>query len=238
MRRQPLSALFALFFNPAVPVAFVIGSIALSLLSSALYQLLVESLGGVAYGLWYILLGAAAIFAVAVLGLWLWLRSQPLRRVTVVPREREAVPHAGLILCVSPGEIRQGNERHAVERHGRDRTLRHCWLIVSPAAQGKAQELDRLIRSSGATPYLLPVDNEREAALSYSAVERALEAALALPDCPSVVVDITGGTRPMAAGAVIACRDYGVPMEYVLGQYDQGKLDPNVAPQVMNVDLM
>ncbi|MDP9378883.1 MAG: hypothetical protein M3Q29_01805 [Chloroflexota bacterium] len=35
-----------------------------------------------------------------------------------------------------------------------------------------------------------------------------------------LIVDITGGTKPMTAGAVLACREQGVAVQYMYAQRD------------------
>ncbi len=61
---------------------------------------------------------------------------------------------------------------------------------------------------------IVPLDSAFALPAAYRAVLRAFDQAGDVLD--QVIVDITGSTKRMSAGAVLACREGGVPMQYVL----------------------
>jgi hypothetical protein len=57
------------------------------------------------------------------------------------------------------------------------------------------------------------------------------------PGAHPIIVDITGGTKPMTAGAVLACRNQGLPMQYMQTHFINGRPDPSAQPQAIKVEL-
>lgn len=236
-RRQGLSELFALFFDPRVPVLFLLGSIVLAILGNGIYDLILAFVGETPQTLGYLAVGALLIFIGIVLGFWALLRARSRRISLALPPEQQAEPHAGLILPV--GLNPQGAEREIIRWHLRDCVLRHCWMIVSPEVEQsqKFNDLRFWLMEQNVEPHVLRLSDPNQAHQSYAVVKSGLQAARQLLADAPVIVDITGGLKPMTAGAVLACRDEGVPLQYLVSARDMaGNPDP-AQSLVMKVNL-
>lgn len=237
MKPHRLSDLFTLFFDPRVPVLFVLGSIGLAVVGNGIYDLLLLWLGATPTRIGAIVVAALLIFTAMTFSFWALLRRRAGKMLTLVQPEQEAEPHAGLILAVGPNP--QAAEREIISWHLSNNTLRHCWMIVDHEVQAsqKFRDLVYWLMEQNVQPHTLLVEDASQAHLSYEAVKKGLhEARHLLPD-RAVIVDITGGLKPMTAGAVLACADEATPMEYLVAQRNTLG-DPNRKVSVpMKVDL-
>ena len=75
------------------------------------------------------------------------------------------------------------------------------WLIVSPEGQGFAEELRYQLSERDVRGEVVVVDSANQAASAYMATRASLGEARAGYG-ERVAVNITGGTKPMSAGAV------------------------------------
>jgi hypothetical protein len=145
--------------------------------------------------------------------------------------------YAGLILFVS--QRVDAAEYAAISYHLDQHTLRQLWLIVSQESREKALDLIRWLRTQpgGAAVQItqLPLSDAFDLASAYAALLGALD--LAGTDLDQVIVDITSGTKHMSAGAVLVCREYGVPMQYVRRPYEHGVLVSDAPARLMKVRL-
>ena len=225
MTQPPPNNLFARFFDTNLPHFYVVGSAFLAIVGNGIYDLLLDWLGSSPWAR----LGIVAVALSIVLGiawgfrgwlLWVRARSKPIR--SSIPKEKEADPHAGLILAL--GLNPTGAEAAILDWHLREATLKHCWLIVSPEV--KASDKYRQVASSlfvrGVRVHPLDIPDATRADCSYEAVKKGIVEARQYEDSSPLIVDITGGLRPMTAGAVLACRDEGVPMQYWTSKYEGG----------------
>lgn len=236
MTPHRLNDLFALFFDPRVPVLFVLGSIVLAIVGNGVYDLLLGWFGTTPQTIGAVTVGAVLVMIFIIVGFQALLRARQMRVETLVPEEQEAIPHPNLVLFVSAANLEQGNEQHALACHMQDHTLRHCWLIASPEATRNARELKYRLEDQNVEAHIILIKNGYQARQAYDAVHEAVQQAWGLRTPGALMVDITAGARPMVVGAVLACREYRLPMEYVLGKYVDGKLDKRVPPQVMTID--
>lgn len=215
---RPLRELFPLFFDPRAPLLFLVGSLALSILGTAVYELLAQAFGVAPQTLVAILVGATAIFvfvAWSVQRLVGALQRRGGAGDTLVSEEQRAEPHAALILPV--GLNREGPERNLISFHLRAGTLRHCWLIVSPevAVSSKLADLRQWLLERNVETHLLQVSDANQADQSYTAVRDGIRAARNTRGAEPLLVDITSGVKAMTAGMVLACRDEGVALQYL-----------------------
>ena len=132
---RSLSQTARVFFNYETLIPFLLGSVFLSVLSNAVYQVFTNWFGTttpVAIGIG---LGALAIFALA-----LWAFARAVDRMILRPmggfHARRPAPRKGLILIMVS---RLEPSRKAVEYHGD--TLLQCWLICSPRTLPLARQL-------------------------------------------------------------------------------------------------
>jgi hypothetical protein len=224
--------------DPGVPLMFLFGTVLLAVLGNAVYDLLVSALGSGLLPLALLTVGTLGLLGLISAGLWLWFRARSGQlTVEVRPGRALEVGYPGLVLFVS--ERREGAERAAIERHIELGALQRLWLIVSPEAGDSAAELERWLQrepgGSAVEVTKLPLGDAFEAADAYTAVQTALELAGDLID--RTIVDITSGTKFMSVGAVLACRDYGVPMEYVRVPYEEGRPRTDLEATIMKVEL-
>ncbi|MFQ6102121.1 MAG: hypothetical protein ACE5OS_12930 [Anaerolineae bacterium] len=171
-----------------------------------------------------------AIGVALAVGLWVLYRvlgaGEPLE---LVPEEARPPRFPGLIVLVGPG--RKGANRdelshnaaieyHLSQEEAGGEPLRVCWLIATagvtgsvPVARAVRQRYgDRceLIIRELANPFDLEDAYELVRRIyAQEAVEHGLSPA-------QVIADFTGGTKPMSAGMVLACRDRW-PMQYMTG---------------------
>lgn len=233
MQPRRLNEIFASLFDPRVPLLFLLGSLVLAVLSNGIYDLIVELLGPLPGRLWYVVSGALLALALLVLTLLRVVREH-VAPVQIAPDQR-ADPQAGLVLLVS--ENPQAAAEAAVAFHMAGGKLRHCVLLVTHSSVENANRIEAMLRGGNDAVEVSRVTLSDAFAVqpAYRAVEQALQ--LLEAQLGQVSVDITGGTKLMTAGAVLACRDYGVPMEYVRVPFREGLPQTSVDAQVMKVRL-
>lgn len=130
------------------------------------------------------------------------------------------------------------SEEHAIAYHREHGAPRHCWMVVSPDARPKAEQLGDELRRQHVQFYPIALEDENQVGLAYQAVRAALLQAQAILGEQAVMVDITGGTKPMTAGAVLACLARGASMEYIVPiRHPDGTLDLKARPVPMKVSL-
>lgn len=243
MNRRRMTDVFEGLTNPSVPLTFLFGTLVLAVFGNAVYDLLLEAINpqrnpDLLLRLAYLSGGSLLALGVVVVGLWVWYnayrRKQP-PPLTEATRLTQSFPALVIFVSANPTAA----EKTAIQHHLQDRTLSRIWLIVSREAREKAQTLTSWLRQqpNGEAVQLtqLPLSDAFDIASAYSAVLDTLEAADDMID--QLIVDITAGTKQMSAGAVLACREYGVPMQYVRGTYDAGRVQPDTPAQLMKVLL-
>jgi hypothetical protein len=111
----------------------------------------------------------------------------------------------------------------AVEYHRPD--LQRCWLLATPElkdqAEAAARNIEALYSEIGCTA--LALSSLYDTADCYRAAldvfdRRAAEAALSPAH---LIADITGGTKPMTIGVMLACFQKGYAIEHVPAVYDE-----------------
>jgi hypothetical protein len=120
----------------------------------------------------------------------------------------------GLIFLFS----REETLREAVAYHRPE--LAHCWLLVTPEMKNQAASAIAHIADLSFT--LHPLSGRYDSQGCYQAVlhiyrEEAPRLGL---DPDQVVADITGGTKPMTLGMVVACLEGDYPIEHVPTAFD------------------
>lgn len=128
-------------------------------------------------------------------------------------------PYPVLALLISP--VRPGakkTDEYAINVHIRGQTLRRCYLIHTPGSQARADELYELYneRYSGLSVHLRLAVVGNEIRPVYREMVNVVDHALGHGFAASeIIVDITGGLKPMSAGATLACADRGVAIQYI-----------------------
>ena len=234
MRLRRWNELFALFFDPSVPLAFVVGSLALAIAGSALYSLLSAWLGSEPPGQAALLLSSLVVvlFAVVLLrqSVHFWIRRQK-SGLLIIPDGEQVAPHKSLILPV--GLSQKGAEQAIIAYHARNGILRYCWLLVSEQVEQspKFGDLRQFLFESNVEMHVIRVDDIRNAAASYKATQDAIRAARAVRNAEPIIADITSGTAVMSVGIALAAREHHIPVQYYPATYQPGtgQVNPNSA---------
>lgn len=142
--------------------------------------------------------------------------------------EHLAPVHAGLVLLLGPGGVPLAMQ--ALKHHSPANEpvqLTHCWALVTPTARdsGVFGALKERMAELGYTVVLHEVplsgDTAREAYRGTELVytELAIHHDIGLrPE--QIICDITGGTKQMTTGMVVACMPRGWAIEYILTDRD------------------
>jgi len=142
----------------------------------------------------------------------------------LVLQEAQPTPFPGLILLIGTGQIGQHpldqSALDAIEYHRG--TLRCCWLIGSAGERGSlpvAQQIHEWCRQRRITAFVHAVADPTSVQASYDLVD-----ALYRTEVPQmglqeddVIADITGATKPMSIGMVLACGARR-PIQYMVRQ--------------------
>ena len=99
-------------------------------------------------------------------------------------------------------------------------TLRHCWLLVTPEYQSKAGAF--IHEYTGVTFSVLPVKSLYDTQACYNLVRDIYKSNGAGTGIPAheIISDITGGTKPLSMGMVLACLEGGYAIEHVPTKFD------------------
>ncbi|GAB4463542.1 MAG: hypothetical protein Kow00120_30000 [Anaerolineae bacterium] len=230
------------FGRPTWPLlgVYAAGIIAVAILGNLVYDLALSPMALPAEAVGRTLALSAVLIVVAAVLYRVHLR---LQRVAVVINDVSDVPpHAGIVLILGPG--RAEPLMWTMEHH--ISTLRYAWVLLSAhneALEATLEELRQAVAARGwavaIKEALLPEPSVRCAYEAVRAIyaERAPEVGMAPHD---VIADITGGLKPLTAGMVLACTEFGWPMSYVLGKYaPDGTLIPGERKYVgLNVDFV
>jgi hypothetical protein len=216
--------------------AFALGLLMVGILSNLVFQLLTEP--GVAPPAIGRVLLTALLFTGLAYALYQRDRS---RRRTVqaeVDEGRLAPPHPRLIWILGPGPF--DHLLFALEHHVRGGGGTHCWLVMqdTPLVQEAFNKLSQTLLEHGISTRLHPLYIERmDVRAAYEAVRVVFDQEAAReglsPD--QVIADITGGTKPLTAGMVLATLTTGGALEYVESDRDA---HGNPIPSTLRVVLV
>ena len=223
--------------------AFALGLLVVGILADLLFGLLLAP-AETWPGAWRPFVAAVGLTALAYLLYCVDRRRKP-RLGSNVDESRFAPPHPGLIWLFGPGGF--DHLLFALRRHVAGGGGAHCWLVMqnSPPVLAAANELSQKVVDEGLPTRLhrvyidrLEVEPAREAVRTILE-RRAAEVGLA-PE--QVIADITGGTKPLTAGMVLAALTTQSPsgaveLEYVESDRDdQGRPIPGAQRAVL-VDI-
>jgi hypothetical protein len=122
--------------------------------------------------------------------------------------------HRGLIFLFS----REETLREAIQYH--QPVLHYCWLLVTPEMEPQAKATMEHFPDIHFEP--LPISNRYDTRGCYQTVQHvykhdAPRLGLAPQD---IIADITGGTKPMTMGMILACLDGNYHIEHVPTAFD------------------
>ncbi|HDN80166.1 MAG TPA: hypothetical protein ENG33_06865 [Chloroflexi bacterium] len=192
----------------------VISTVVIAMLVNLFYDWLLE-LGGL--GGAFVAIMAMAATAVVFAGSY-YVFTRRKYRPGEVEGKGKPYKRKGLIVLVSnPDTVRKAMEYH-------QDTLAYCWLITTKEVE-KRGTVDRI--KSLATPQVhfeeRRLEDEYDAEECYQVIRGILQHDLErfglTPE--EVICDITGGTKPMTMGMILACVEKGYPVEHVPAVYDE-----------------
>jgi hypothetical protein len=212
---------------------FLVGSICLAIVGEGIFNLLEGGLQdgwsyfGTPEGRVHVLAVLIALLFVFLLVLLIQIRLRVLRRLherPVKPEMAPIEPHPGIIVLVSTNP--RSAEQHIIEHHWQ--SLRYCWLITSHEARAQSEHLAANLEQRGVDARRVDLADVHSIESAYIAIRDAIQEARHTPRVADrVVVDITGSTKLVSVGAVLACLDQGIAIEYLATQRDaQGKEIP------------
>ena len=218
--------------------AFALGLLVIGILSNLLYDLFITP-QDVLTTVWQPLVAIAVFTCLAYL---LYRRDlQRKRTVQAVVDERRIVPpYAGLIWMLGPGAF--DHLLFALQHHQKGGGATHCWLVMQADAEPVQQafsQLSQQLVEQGMTTRLHPFYiSKLDVWEAYKAVRtiferEAVEEGL---EPGQVIADITGGTKPLTTGMVLAAITTNGALEYVESERDdQGRPIPSTL-YVVRVD--
>jgi hypothetical protein len=210
---------------------FIMGVLVMGVISNLVFGLLTDA-GSLGWGAVLRVAVASGVIVMLAYGIY-WRERRNLSRVHVILDEsRLATPHRGLIWLLGPGGVEhalQAIRHHAGGQPGQ--RLEHCWLVMqrdNAAIQNAYTTLASQVVQENWGVRLEPILIDRlDVEAAYGAVRRVFER-----DAPAVglserdvIADITGATKPMTTGMVLAALDGARDLEYVESQRD-AKGDP------------
>jgi hypothetical protein len=217
-------------------VAFALGLLVVGLLGDVAYDLLTapaESLPVI----WRPVVAAGVLTAVAY-GFYRWDRRRRRTVDVAIDESRLAPAHRGLVWLFGPGDF--DHLLFALDHHRAGGGGDHCWLVlqdiepVQEAFGRLSQHLSEQAIPTRLHPVYIPaLDVEAAYGAVRAVFEReAAEEGLAPGD---VIADVTGGTKPLTAGMVLAALTTGGALEYVESERDT---DGRPIPQTLRVVLV
>jgi len=207
--------------SPELLGAFALGLLVVGLLSNLIYDLFTVP----EYSLTLAWRPAIACLLLTSLAYLLYQRDGRRRRGmgVAVDESRQAPPRPGLIWLLGPGRF--DHLLFALEHHRKGGGAAHCWLVMQDTekVQHAFSQLSQQLLEQGMATRLHPVYIQQlEVQASYQAVRaifdrEALEEGV---DPEQIIADITGGTKPLTAGMVLAALTAGRELEYVESERD------------------
>jgi hypothetical protein len=224
--------------TPELLTAFALGLLMAAILGNLVYDLLVTP--GAVWGvLWRPLLASALLTGLAY-ALYECDRRRERNVEVDIDESRLAPPHAGLIWLLGPGPV--DHLLFALGHHRKGGGAAHCWLVMKShmkSVQDAFQRVSDWVSEGGMEIQLHPLYiHELDAQQAYQAVQGIFSqgAAEAGLEPGQVIADITGGTKQLTAGMVLAALTTGGALEYVESDRDaEGQPIPGTL-RVIQVD--
>ena len=213
--------------SPELLGAFALGLLVVGLLGDVTYNLLTAPAESFPLA-WRPVAAAMTLTGLAYL---LYRLDQRRERVVqaVVDESRLSPPHAGLVWLFGPGRF--DHLVSALKHHQQSGGAAHCWLVMQenfPPVKKRFGELSqRLAEEKLSTRLHLVYVEQPDVQAAYEAVRAVFEREAAEEGLSpeQIIADITGGTKPMTAGMVLAALTTGRALEYV-----ESKRDPDGHP--------
>lgn len=215
-----------------VALAFLAATVLLGVFTNAAYTLITIWSGTTANDLVKVLVLTAAAGAAPIAYVMYQIRrARGANPGTRLGGERDVTQgHRGLIVLVSNRDMARFAIRHHLHATEGNK-LEQCWLICTTEMNDLCTSITEdfakaLFPSLDVTP--VPIEGAFLAPVVHQAVVDVIDAATDLDQKSpltgdDLIVDITGGTKPMTTGAVLASIQRGVAIQYVESNWQDGK---------------
>lgn len=230
-------------FNGEFGLLFLLGWLMLGLMTTSPYDIITQALGKTYLRLALLFVVAFLVLLIIFFALDRFIRRRIADAAVPIEPDRRAEGHRALVVLVGPGGGRPHESAvayHRAEENGA--ALRVCWYIYTPEARQAGLALEQ--GAAGAVHFHpIPIPGETDARAAYRGVSEALDAATSAAITPplteaDLIVDITGGTKPMTAGAVVACAERGVALQYMYSpRNERGEIIAGRRAVAMKVEL-
>jgi len=207
--------------SPELLGAFALGLLVVGLLGDLTYDLLTAPADSLSIA-WRPLVAALILTGLAYL-LYRQDRQRGRAVRAVVDESRLAPPHTGLIWLFGPGQFE--HLLFALNHHRQGGGAAHCWLVMqnTEPVRETYNQLSQQLLEQGMPTRLHPIYIQQlDVQATYQAVRVVLEREAAEEGLRSdqVIADVTGGTKPLTAGMVLAAITIGSALEYVESDRD------------------
>ena len=202
-------------------LAFALGLLVVGIISNLAYDLLMAPEGSLAVA-WRSLVVSALLTSLA----YLLYRRDRQRGRTVqvnVDESRLAPPYAVLVWLLGPGLFE--HLLVTLEHHQKGGGGAHCWLVMQDTERVRQafSQLSQQLLERGMSTRLHPIYiQELDVQAAYRATRTVFdrEAREEGLEPSQVIADITGGTKPLTTGMVLAALTTDSEMEYVESERD------------------
>ncbi len=209
-KRQGISEIFALIFDPKIPALFIFGAIALAVIGNGAYDLLLSFLGSTPREIMYIVIGTFIILVGTTLLLWAAIREKVNMRQ----------PVSGLVVFVGPNRAYRelatdSLEKLAIQHFVNTEKLLWCGLLYTPESHQEHNNLRAWLSDKGILVESIVVEDRHDERICYQCTVQALSwAAKYLGDLP-IAIDVSGATKVMMAGAIRAAIEKKASIQYM-----------------------
>lgn len=127
----------------------------------------------------------------------------------------------GLILLIGPGQLGRNpgeqSAKQAIDFHRG--TLQYCWIITSPEAQPVASSVQAYCQGYNIHANIYSIPDAMSVQPTYDLVNRLyrIDIQQAGLNETDVIADLTGATKPMSFGMLLAC-GMRRPLQYMVRQ--------------------
>ena len=206
---------------------FIMGVLVMGLLSNLTYGLLTDA-GGLGWSAVLRVAAASGVLVVTAYGLYSRERRKLSRVQVILDESRLAPPHRGLIWMLGPGAV--DHALHAIRHHAQGplgQRLEHIWLVMQRSNEAVQVAYNAL--ATRVTEEKLDVRLEQifvdrlDVEATYHAVRHVFEREAPAEGLTErdVIADITGATKQMTTGMVLASLDGARDLEYVESERDE-----------------
>lgn len=195
---------------------FVLTTVLIAAAVNILTAIIVEAFG-VGWALLFLLVAVAS--TVLFVNAYAYrFRQQLIQGERIIGDKPHPAPRPGLIVLVTGAPTLY----KAIDYHRP--ALKHLWLIVTPEMRDATGRLRTYAESFGITCHPLDLEQEYDANLCYRLVRQVYDVAAVPHELTrnEIIADMTGGTKPMTAGMVLACSDLNAPLQHVPTQFVGG----------------